>query len=363
MAFSKEGNITSCGKISTTCSSEIVNRWSKGRVFYNAYGPTETTVCASMAQCFENDPLPPSIGRPLSNFQLFVVDRYLQPLPVGVPGELLVGGVGLARGYLNRPDVTAEKFIPNPFKPGTKLYRTGDLVRYRNDSNLEFLGRIDQQVKVRGFRIELGEIETVLRQIPEIGDAVVIVREDQPGDKRLAAYIVPNDKQTLGDLELRVDDVKDVLKEKLPVYMIPSYIIPLAEFPLSPSGKINRKALNAPEGLDQILEKTYVPPNTPVEKQLVGICSALLGLEKVGIHHNFFEIGGHSLLATQFISRVRETCGVELSLRSLFEHPTIFEIALEIETLKSTSTDSRPPAIQSVSRDARRMKLSDLNKQ
>ena len=345
------------------CSSEIVNRWSKERIFYNAYGPTETTVCASMAECRENEPLPPSIGRPLANFQLYVVDKYIQPLPVGVPGELLVGGVGLARGYLNRPDITAEKFIPNPFKPGTKLYRTGDLVRYRNDGNLEYLGRIDQQVKVRGFRIELGEIEAVLRQVPEVGDAVVVVREDQPGDKRLAAYIVPNENQTFVELEQKVAGIKEALRDKLPVYMIPSYVIPLAEFPLSPSGKINRKALITSSILAQDLASTYVPPNTPIEFELVEICSTLLGLEKVGIHHNFFEIGGHSLLATQFISRVRDTLGVELSLRSLFEHPTIFEIAIEIETLKSTPADSKPPTIQTVSRESRRMKLSDLNKQ
>jgi amino acid adenylation domain-containing protein len=345
------------------CSSEIVNHWSRGRAFFNAYGPTETTVCASMAQCYENDPLPPGIGKPLSNFQLYVVDKFVQPLPVGVPGELLVGGVGLARGYLNRPDITAEKFIPNPFKPGTRLYRTGDLARFRRDGTLEYLGRIDQQVKVRGFRIELGEIESVLRQNPDVGDAVVIVREDVPGDKRLAAYVVPNDNQTLAEFEIKIAGLKDTLREKLPVYMIPSYVIPLAEFPLSPSGKINRKALMTPLSLVQDLESTFVPPNTAVEHQLVEICSALLGLEKVGIHHNFFEIGGHSLLATQFISRVRETCGVELSLRSLFEHPTIFEIALEIETLKLTSPETKPPAIQSVSREGRRMKLSDLNKQ
>jgi amino acid adenylation domain-containing protein len=345
------------------CASEIVNRWAKGRIFFNAYGPTETTVCASMAQCHENDPLPPSIGRPLPNFQLYVVDKFIQPLPVGVPGELMVGGVGLAQGYLHRPDITAEKFIPNPFKPGKKLYRTGDLVRYRTDGNLEFLGRIDQQVKVRGFRIELGEIESVLRQVPEVGDAAVMVREDHPGDKRLVAYIVPNDSQTLSELEEKISEIKDILRVKLPVYMIPSHIVPLAEFPLSPSGKVNRKALVAPSGLDQDLESTYVPPNTLVERQLVEICSSLLGLEKVGIHHNFFEIGGHSLLATQFISRVRETCGVELSLRSLFEHPTVFEIAIEIETLKIMTPESPIPAIHSVSREGRRMKLSDLNKQ
>jgi amino acid adenylation domain-containing protein len=344
------------------CSSEIVNRWSVGRVFFNAYGPTETTVCASMARCDILDPLTPSIGKPLPNFQVYVVDKYIQPLPVGIPGELLIGGVGLARGYLNRPDTTAEKFIPNPFTPGAKLYRTGDLVRYRRDGNLEFLGRIDQQVKVRGFRIELGEIEAVLRQIPEVGDAVVIVREDNPGDKRLVAYIVPNENQDLADLESRITNIKDVIREKLPVYMIPSFIVALEEFPLSPSGKVNRKALKSPAGLEQSLESSYVPPNTPAEQQLVEICSALLNLEKVGIHHNFFEIGGHSLLATQFISRVREVFGVELPLRSLFEHPTIFEIAMEIETLKLSSPETIPPKIQAVSRERRRMKLSDLDK-
>jgi len=332
------------------CSAELVARWASGRDFFNAYGPTETTVCASMYLCADQEPEGPPIGRPIANTELYVLDKNLQPVPIGVPGELYIGGTGVARGYLNRPELTAERFVPDPFTPsaspphrkgeggmGARLYKTGDLVRYRTDGNIEFLGRIDHQVKVRGFRIELGEIETVLEQHPGLRESVVIAREDVPGDKRLVAYVVPKDErpktEDKGPSSL-VGKLRTFLKEKLPDYMVPSVFVVLEALPLSPSGKVDRQALPAPDGARPALEREYVPPRTPVEKELAEICAELLGVEQVGVYDSFFELGGHSLLATQFISRVREAFDVEVSLRTLFEHPTVAELAERIERLK-----------------------------
>jgi amino acid adenylation domain-containing protein len=340
------------------CSKEIVEKWSGGRLFFNAYGPTETTVCASVARCDKDDPLSPSIGRPLPNFQLYIVDKNLKPTPVGVPGELLIGGVGVARGYLNQQQLTAEKFIFNPFSPGGRLYRTGDLVRYRTDGNVEFLGRIDQQVKVRGFRIELGEIENVIRQVPEVGDAIVIVREDKQGDRRLAGYLVP--KSGFSEADIRIQDIKDSLRQKLPDYMVPAYLIVLPSFPITPSGKIDRKSLPQPDIQTFDLQTVFVAPRTSVEASLCQLCEELLSVENVGINHNFFEMGGHSLLATQFTSRIRDKFGVELPLRILFEHPTIAELAVEIEKLSQSSRDASISTMKVVSREARKMKRNDL---
>ncbi|RMF36692.1 MAG: non-ribosomal peptide synthetase, partial [Chloroflexi bacterium] len=241
--------------------------------------------------------------------------------------------VGLARGYLNRPDLTAERFIPDPFSgvPGARLYRTGDLVRFRPDGNIEFLGRIDHQVKVRGFRIELGEIEAVLEGHPALREVAVIAREDSPGDKRLVAYVVPK-----GEPAPTVSELRSFLRRTLPDYMVPAAFVFLETLPLTPSGKVDRRALPAPDGLRPTLQREYVPPRTPVEQELAALCAELLGVERVGIYDNFFELGGHSLLATQFISRVRETFDVEVPLRALFEHPTVAELAEEIEALRQT---------------------------
>ncbi|MFN8596435.1 MAG: amino acid adenylation domain-containing protein [Anaerolineae bacterium] len=308
------------------CPRDLVQRWAKGRAFFNAYGPTETTVCASMYHCDIDDEFAPPIGRPIANTQLYVLDANQQPVPIGVPGELHVGGVSVARGYLQRPELTAEKFVRNPFggrsaAAGDRLYKTGDLVRYRPDGNLEFLGRIDQQVKVRGFRIELGEIESALRQHPAIRDCAVIAH-----DNRLIAYLVLND-----DAQVESSDLKSFLKQHLPDYMLPARFIPLAALPLSPSGKVDRKALPLPETLHLERERDYVPPRTETEVKLAAIAAELLGLERVGATDNFFDLGGHSLLATQFISRVRTTCQIDLPLRTLFEQPTVAELANEIE--------------------------------
>ena len=315
------------------CTPELVERWSPGRDFFNGYGPTETTVCASLYLCADREPVGPPIGRPIANTELYVLDRNMEPVPVGIPGELHIGGVGLARGYLGRPELTAERFVPNPFstEPGARLYKTGDLVRYLPDGNIEFLGRIDHQVKVRGFRIELGEIEAVLKQHPAVTDGAVVAREDVPGDKRLVAYVIPDHKPgpTVGEL-------RGFLRQTLPEYMVPSAFVFLEALPLSPSGKVDRRALPAPDRTRPTLEREYVAPRTPMEEKLAEICAELLGVEKVGVYDSFFELGGHSLLATQFISRVREAFDVEVPLRALFEHPTVAELAERIERLKQT---------------------------
>jgi len=337
-------------------SGELVESWSHSRQFVNAYGPTETTVCASMHECKGSYPQGPPIGKPIANFQLYVLDSGLQPVPIGVPGELCMGGVGLARGYRNRPDLTAERFIPHPFsnQPGERLYRSGDRVRYLPDGQIQFLSRIDQQVKVRGFRIELGEIEAVLDKHEKISDCAVIAREDKPGDKRLVAYVVPKDQEALTG-----NDLKDAMRTQLPEYMIPSAFVFLDELPLTPNGKLNRHALPAPALSRDELASQYAAPRNEAEEKVVQIVAELLNLEKVGIHDNFFELGGHSLLATQFMSRLRESFGVELPLKILFEKPTPAELVSEL----TRSGDQAPqttatPAIKRVSREARKVKRS-----
>ena len=366
------------------CTQEIVSHWAPGRDFFNAYGPTETTVCASMKLCDEGDLADPSIGRPIANTKLYILDQHFQPVPVGVPGELLVGGISLARGYLNRPEMTADKFIPDPFDGKSswtifedelpRLYRTGDLVRYRPNGDIEFLGRIDHQVKVRGHRIELGENETALRSFSRsdyfpLQDAVVIVREDVPGDKRLVAYVVVDD-DGVSELEAPTPSVlRQFLREILPEYMLPSAFVFREALLLTPAGKVDRitlAKLPAPEIGRQDLTIEYVAPRTPTEEELASICVALLGIQQkgdqspIGVHDNFFELGGHSLLATQFISRVREAFQVELPLRTLFEHPTVAELAIEMEILKQQGDQFQQPTIERVSRESRRRKRSSL---
>lgn len=310
------------------CTPEIVAAWSAGRDFFNAYGPTETTVCASMYRSTGDEMTQPPIGKPIANHHLYILDRNNQPVPVGVPGELHVSGVGLAVGYRNQPELTAEKFIPNPFGKldnwSDRLYKTGDLARYREDGNIDFLGRIDQQVKVRGFRIELGEIEATLNRYPSIHEAVVLAQGQDLSDKRLAAFIVPE----AGDTAISVTDLRSYLRKSLPEYMLPSGFMVLEKFPLSPSGKVDRKALAAMEILDRPdLKSEYIPPRNEIEQRLIEMCIELLHVERVGVFDNFFELGGHSLLATQFVSRVREEYAIEVPLRKLFENPTVAGIA------------------------------------
>ncbi len=312
------------------CTPDLVEHWAEGRQFVNAYGPTETTVCASMYMCSPEDESAPPIGKPIANTKLYILDNNLLPVPVGVPGELHVSGVSLARGYLNRPEVTRQKFIHNPYSPGERMYKTGDLVKYRADGNIEFLGRIDQQVKVRGFRIELGEIENTINQHDAVKESVVVVREDQGEDKRIVVYIVLNEGS-----ELSVNEVKSFARQYLPEYMVPAAVLFLDMFPLSPSGKVDRNLLPAPDDINFGVQAEYIAPRNDQEEELAAICSELLGIEKVGINDNFFEMGGHSLLATQFISRTRETFDVEIPLRSLFEYPTIAGLSEQISLLKT----------------------------
>jgi amino acid adenylation domain-containing protein len=294
---------------------------------YNLYGPSEDTTYSTFALLGKGATEPPSIGRPISNTQIYILDANHQPVPIGVPGELYIGGDGLARGYLNRPELTLEKFIPNPFSDDSseRLYKTGDLARYLIDGNIEYLGRIDNQVKIRGFRIELGEIEAALSQHPVVRETVVIARENSAGDKQLVAYLVPHQEPAPTNSDLR-----HFLKAQLPDYMMPSAFVVLEALPLTPNGKVDRRALPQPE-LRPELEPTFVAPRTPIEEILANIWGCVLGIEQVGIDDNFFELGGHSLLATQVISRVRNTLAVELPLRSLFETPTVASFAQQVE--------------------------------
>jgi amino acid adenylation domain-containing protein len=288
----------------------------------NFYGPAENTVATSWYRV-ENVPekaLTIPIGKPVSNTTIYILDSSLQPVPVGITGELYAGGDGLAREYLNRPELTAEKFVQDPFneEPGKRLYKTGDLARYMPDGTIEFLGRIDHQVKIRGFRIEPGEIEAVLGRHPDVRETVVIVREKQPGDKRLIAYVVLNEKSDITTGKLR-----SFLKATMPEYMVPTAFVMLDSLPLTPNRKIDREALPEPDSERPDSENPYVGPRTSIEKLIAGILCEVLELREVGIHDNFFELGGHSLLATQVISLLRNTLGVEIPLQRLFERPTV----------------------------------------
>jgi hypothetical protein len=264
------------------------------------------------------------IGLPVANTQLYALDPDLHPLPVGIPGQLYVGGKGVCRGYLNDPKRTAEVFIPNPFssEPGGRLYKTGDLARYLPGGDIEFLGRADHQVKIRGFRIELGEIESLLDQQPTVKDAVVIAREDVPGDKRLIAYLVPAQNS-----EISVPDLRNLLSDRLPDYMVPSAFVVLDSLPLTSNGKLDREALPIPDQTRSELEGEYVAPRTPVEETLADLMGQVLGVERVGVHDNFFKLGGYSLLATQYISKIRQALLVEVPLRTIFESPTVAQLA------------------------------------
>ena len=308
---------------------------------FNHYGPTEATVGVLTfkveSQLISNTASPTQtvpLGRPLANTQIYLLDRYLQPVPIGVPGELHIGGVSLARGYLNHPELTQEKFISNPFStdPHSRLYKTGDLARYLPDGNIEYLGRIDNQVKIRGFRIELGEIEAVLGQNPHVQTSCVIAREDNPGIKRLFAYIVPQKNVTPTTSELR-----QFLKSRLPEYMIPSAFVILEALPLTPNGKVNRRALPAPD-LREGLELSFVAPRTPEEEILAQIWSQVLRVEQVGIHNNFFELGGDSILTILIITRARQA-GLQLTPKQVFTHQTIAELAAVAGKIRETQIE------------------------
>ena len=294
----------------------------------NMYGPTETAIWSTTHPVTGAGAVP--IGRPISNTEVFILDRWLQPVPVAIPGELFIGGDGVVRGYAGSPGATAERFIPHPFaaKPGARLYRTGDLARYLPNGEIEFLGRLDQQIKLRGFRVELGEIEATLRQHSSVLEAVVASRTDEFDDQRLIAYVVCVAEPPPTTAELR-----DFLSEKLPAYMLPAAFIMLDALPLTPNGKVDRRALPAPEQARRESKETYVGPRTPVEETLAAIWAEVLKLESVGIYDNFFTLGGHSLLMTQVVSRIRETFRIELPMQTFFQEPTISSLAVKIVQL------------------------------
>lgn len=293
---------------------------------WNVYGPTETTIWSTVRK-FEPGEDGVSIGRPIANTEIFILDALLQPVPIGVAGELMIGGEGLARGYFKRTDLTAEKFIPHPFRreTGARVYRTGDLARYLPNGEIEFLGRIDYQVKIRGFRIELGEIEAVLREHPGVQETVVVAHEVAAGDQRLVAYFVP-----IQGSAVRPIDLRKLLSQRLPKYMLPSAFVSLPKMPLTPNGKINRKALPVPEHFGPAAEEELVEPRDAIESQLVTIWESVLGVHPIGISHDFFELGGHSLLAIKLITYIEEAFGQRLAVATLFQARTVAQMAMII---------------------------------
>jgi amino acid adenylation domain-containing protein len=316
----------------------VARRWGTGVDLVNVYGPTEITLfCTLAAGLHGGEPSP--IGRPAPGVGLWVVDAGMRPVPPGAAGELFVGGIGVARGYLARPALTAERFVPDPFSgtPGARMYRTGDRVRWRTDGQLDFLGRADFQVKVRGFRIEPGEVEAALATLPEVGAAVVVAREDTPGDARLVAYVTPE-----GGAAPSGPDLRSALAATLPAHMVPSEFVVLDRLPLNANGKVDRKALPAPGAA--AAATTRVPPRTPAEALVADIWESVLGI-RPGAHDNFFDLGGHSLRATQVVSRVREAFGAELQLRSLFEDPTVAGVAARAVAARAGGAVDAPPLV------------------
>jgi acyl-coenzyme A synthetase/AMP-(fatty) acid ligase/acyl carrier protein len=314
-------------------SSGILNEWREHEIpLIHGYGVTEAAVTSIVypvsADLGDEANLPEiPIGRPMANTEAYLLDDRLQPAPLRIPSEMYLGGAGLARGYLNRPDLSAERFVPSPFgiRPGSRLYRTGDLARSAPEGCLEFIGRIDRQIKIRGHRIEPVEIESVLMQVPSVSECVVIARSDEPDDKRLIAYLVLKEGAAETALELR-----RLMKQRLPAYLVPSSFVILESIPRSPQGKVDLHALPPPSLHDLKLGAEYVAPATPIEEDVARIFGAALGIDDVGIYDDFFALGGHSLLAPQIVSRVNSAFRVELSIRALFDAPTVSGIVAAI---------------------------------
>ena len=321
--------------IGEVCSPRLPRRWGVGRRFVNSYGPTEVSIYATFADCASDAVLAP-IGRPFPGVRAYVLDSRLHPVAVGVRGELFLGGVGVARGYLERPELTAERFLPDPFcdEPGARMYRTGDFVRWLPDGQLDFIGRVDEQVKLRGFRIELGEIEAVLCAEPSVGEAVVVLRKRTGGEPWLVAYVVAR----TGGAELSVRELRERLREKLPEYMVPAAFVVLEALPRTTSGKVDRKALPAPEQARET-PGTWEPPRTPVEHALAEAWAQVLGHARVGIHDNFFELGGDSILAIRIISRAARA-GVHLTAKQLFSHPTVARLSAVAGSTSERTSES-----------------------
>jgi hypothetical protein len=314
-------------------------------------------------KCVEEDThVSVPIGKPIANMRLYVVDEGMGPVPVGVPGELCLAGVGLARGYWGRGDLTAERFVPDSLsgKSGERLYRTGDLARWLRDGNVEYLGRLDEQVKIRGFRIELGEIETALQEYEGVRQAVVTALEDQTGDRRLVAYVVAEKagkerENGNNDAVLQISGLREHLLRKLPEYMVPSAYVEMEQLPLNHNGKIDRKSLPAPERARP--EQEYVAPRNVTEETLCRLWQEILRRDRVGIHDNFFRTGGHSLLAAQLNTRMRESFKMDLPLRRMFEVPTIAQLAevIDRETQTAGANGAPSPLRPAIKRVARRI--------
>ncbi|WP_039955044.1 non-ribosomal peptide synthetase, partial [Vibrio caribbeanicus] len=329
------------------CALEVGQAWSANRRFFNAYGPTEATINCCVFE-YKGSPSILPIGRPISNIEVYVLSPEQQLLPIGVPGELYIGGVGLARGYLNRPELTAEKFIAHPFcdDPEARLYRTGDLVRWLPDGNLAFLGRLDHQVKIRGFRIELGEIESQLLCEPSVKEAVVLAREDRGDDKRLAAYVTAAETPEALDEGALIESLRQRLKAVLPDYMLPSAFVVLEHLPLTPNGKVDRKALPEPD-LAQVTE-TYEAPKSLTEARLAELWQTLLYLNSpVSRDAHFFELGGHSLLGVRLLASIREQFALDIPIKTLFAQPILSELAavLDAEALTAGQGAQVPPMV------------------
>jgi amino acid adenylation domain-containing protein len=338
--FLEEPGIEACTSLrQVICSGESLSYELQERFFarhpaalHNLYGPTEAAIDVTYWACQRNSErhsVP--IGYPIANTQLYILDPDGNPVPVGAQGELYIGGVGVARGYLNRPELTAERFVHDPFsvRPDARLYRTGDIARYLPDGAIECLGRLDQQVKLRGFRIELGEIETVLVHSPAVREAVVTVREDIPGDKRLVAYVVFHK-----DLRISIPELRQHMQQHVPPYMVPSLFVELAAFPLNTSGKVDRRALPAPDAVRPDLQQPFVAPRTPTEEVIADVWAQVLGVNQVGVDDNFFMFGGHSLLAMRATTLLRTILQVEIPLRSFFDAPTVAQFAERVDQLK-----------------------------
>jgi amino acid adenylation domain-containing protein len=328
LAVMTEGDLPALETITVAgeeCPAELVRKWGERHRFFNLYGPTEATIWATASLCVEGD-RKPSIGRPIPNVRIHLLDSHRHPVWVGVPGEIYIGGMGVARGYLNRPELTAERFIADPFVAGGRLYRSGDLGRYRADGNIEFLGRIDHQIKIRGYRIEPGEIEAALSAHHGVAESVVMSREDHPGDRRLVAYIAGGEQARLAPRE-----IQQFLAERLPEHLIPNTFVILEALPRTTNGKIDRRALPAALGGRSNKADSYVPPRTSIEQEITKLWAEILKADRVGIHDNFFtDLGGHSLLATQLMSHLRNWVHVDLPLRLLFQAPTVAGLAEEI---------------------------------
>jgi amino acid adenylation domain-containing protein len=305
------------------CSEILVANWASGRRFFNAYGPTEATVWTTVAKCLETDERM-TIGRPVANTQIYLLDSYLQSVPIGVAGEAHIGGIGLARGYLKRADLTAEKFIPHPFgeQTGKRLYKTGDLARYLSNGKIEFQGRLDQQVKLRGFRIELEEVQTTLSQHPAVKDSVVVMQDDKSGNKYLNAYVVVDQNQPP-----TISELKTFLTKKLPYYMVPSVLTTIEALPLTPNGKVDRKALPDPDGHRPDLNVAYLAPQTEAEQTIAAIWQKALHLDAIGVNDKFFDLGGNSLLMIEVNKELQMAFNREIQILELFQYPTISSLA------------------------------------